>query len=197
MNTAGPNHRNRWRRRLGAAVAIAVITFAFREPLVAWFTLEPMGESASVSVASRAGALSIETSISPDPPRQNGNTLWIDLEDSSGQAVENAEVEVGYSMPAMGSMPEMRGEARVSDEDRGRYRADFDLPMGGSWTLQVSVRSPRGSGTVRHTITVGSKGLTPASSDGMSAMATTPQDPAFGPSPQARGSEAMPGRGVG
>ena len=159
-------------------LVLAGVAFAFRGPLIAWFTLQPTGNrDASTAVSSQAGGLAIEASIAPDPPRQNGNTLWLEVRDSQGNPIEAAEVEVVYRMPAMGSMPEMRGEARVAAKEPGRFRADFDLPMGGSWTLEVAIRSKASRGTARYSMTVGSKGLTSVSSQpsARSAPAGVPQ----------------------
>jgi len=65
----------------------------------------------------------------------------------------------------------MKGGAKISDEKKGRYRAEFDLPMGsGSWTIAVSVRAAQGEGSQRFTMTVGNAGLT--TSGGAMAMGT-------------------------
>jgi Cu(I)/Ag(I) efflux system membrane fusion protein len=87
--------------------------------------------------------------------------LIINIKDKKGEPVEDAKVAVRYSMPAMGSMPEMKGEAQVEEEDDGRYRAKFDLPMGGTWTLDLDIKTEKqGAATARYTLTIGTKGLT-------------------------------------
>jgi Cu(I)/Ag(I) efflux system membrane fusion protein len=40
-------------------------------------------------------------------------------------------------MHAMGAMPAMGGAAAVREQGDGRYRADFDLAMGGSWLVEI------------------------------------------------------------
>jgi Cu(I)/Ag(I) efflux system membrane fusion protein len=113
----------------------------------------------------------LSLTLQPDPPRQQGNALIIEAQDPRGAPLDDAEVRVVYSMSAMGAMPEMRGEAKVSNAGKGRYRAEFDLPMAGTWTLETVVKSREATGTAHHTLTVGSKGLTLVSTGGSSTPA--------------------------
>lgn len=155
---------NQHRRKLlplTLTVLALVVAVVFRQPLTAWFTGEPVGDTASEAVETRAGDLRIATSLVPDTPRQKGNTVEVAVKDASGAPVEGAEVEVGYVMPAMGSMQEMRGSADVKDAGEGLYRGSFDLPMAGSWTLEVSVNTAQTSAEAAYSFTVGSKGLNP------------------------------------
>lgn len=151
------------RRKIVPGVLVAllvVLGLVFWRPIVAWFTLEPMGPKGD-AIGTTAGGLRIEARLEPDPPREKGNTLELHVKDQDGEPVRDAEVEVEYSMPAMGAMPEMRGKADVKRKD-GRFRAEFDLPMAGSWTLAVNIRSSAGAAEARYNLTVGAGGLTPA-----------------------------------
>lgn len=111
-------------------------------------------------VVTRAGGVMLEASLDPDPPRQKGNALRLTVKDAQGAPREGAQVSLRYFMPAMGAMQEMRGEAEVEPLGRGRYRARFDLPMDGTWTLDLAVRSEGSSAQVGYRITVGRHGLT-------------------------------------
>ena len=144
-----------------ALVILALIALIFGHQLWAWFSLEPMGGGGRSEIAAtRAGALQIEAAVEPDPPRQKGNVVHLSLTDAQGKPVEGAAVTVEYDMPAMGQMAEMRGGADVSAQGAGHYRAAFDLPMAGSWTLIVTVQAGSGAATTaRYGFTVGSKGL--------------------------------------
>jgi membrane fusion protein, copper/silver efflux system len=113
-------------------------------------------------VVTRAGDLTLEASLSPDPPREKANTLLLTVKDASGGPVDDAEISARYSMPAMGAMSEMRGKADILALGGGRYRAAFDLPMAGTWTLAVDVVANQAAGAASYRITVGSKGLTAA-----------------------------------
>lgn len=181
--TNEPDERTEPRRRLplkgalGLAALIA-LGFAFKGPLIAWFKLEPMGGGGSSAASTTtAGELSVEAALSPDPPREKGNALLLTITDPDGEPVTDADVAVQYSMPAMGSMPEMRGSADVSERGDARYRAEFDLPMGGSWTLEVDIDSPAGDASLRYNMTVGTSGLTAVSGAGSGAPSAAQDAP--------------------
>jgi len=111
-------------------------------------------------VVTRAGGLTLAASLDPNPPRQKGNTLRLTVKDAQGAALDDAQVALRYFMPGMGAMQEMRGEAQVEPQGQGRYRARFDLPMSGAWTLDLDVRSGASSAQASYRMTVGSRGLT-------------------------------------
>ncbi|HEY0781421.1 MAG TPA: FixH family protein, partial [Thermoanaerobaculia bacterium] len=142
---------------LAAAVLLAL--FLSRGLLIAWFTGQPVGGGTSRTISSQAGELTIAAALTPDPPRQQGNSLRLTITDAGGKPVDDAQVTVASNMAAMGSMPAMHSEAKVRHEGEGRYRADFDLPMAGTWNPEVVVRSARGSATAHYSLTTGSKGL--------------------------------------
>ncbi|MDX2089698.1 MAG: efflux RND transporter periplasmic adaptor subunit [Kofleriaceae bacterium] len=147
--------------KLAIALGIVAAVIALAGPyLVSWFTGTPAGggDTSKMTRAS-AGALAIDAALRPDPPREKGNTLALRVLDANGKPIEHAEVEVTYVMPAMGSMPEMRGTASISTLGQGRYEARFDLPMGGSWTLEVRINAGTVSGSARFQMTVGTSGL--------------------------------------
>jgi RND family efflux transporter MFP subunit len=149
------------------AALLMIVALIFRHDLVAWFTGAPMG-GGSTSPASRvnAGELTITTSIQPDPPREHGNRARVEVRRAGGQPVTGAKVHLEYVMPAMGGMQEMRGGADATDDGSGRYTIPFDLPMGGSWTIEIKVTSSAGSASARYTLRVGSSGLTPLGGTG-------------------------------
>jgi Cu(I)/Ag(I) efflux system membrane fusion protein len=158
--------------RRKAIVTAAVVTAAviaalvFRRSLVGWFMGEPMAGAEGVAAAAQIGPFSIDARLSPDPARQNDQALVLSVRDRDGKPVDDAVVEVVYDMPAMGPMAEMKGGAKITHRSGGTYRAQFDLPMGGTWTLRVSLRSSAGSGSQSFGMTVGSAGLTTAGGTG-------------------------------
>lgn len=160
------------KRLVPIAVSVVVVLAAaiFHRPLWAWFSGEPMGD-ASAATQAKAGALAVDARIQPDPPRQEDNTLLLEVKGPDGKPLEKADVQVVYKMPAMGAMAEMKGEAKVTARGDGKYAAEFDLPMGGSWTLEADIQSEQASGSARYTLTVGSKGLTSVGGSGSGGMA--------------------------
>jgi len=123
----------------------------------------------------RDGGLELSAQLLRDPPRETGNLLQLEVRDAGGSAVTGADVSLRYTMPAMGAMPEMKGLAAVTEMGGGRYRAEFDLPMAGGWTLELTAQSKSGSATTTFGMTTGRKGLSPT---GASASALPP--PAHG-----------------
>lgn len=150
-----------------ALVVLAALVVIFRRPLVAWFTGDDVASPSahSTKTTARAGPFALSLTLEPDPPRQEKNTLVVDVADDGGKPVADAEVAVDYLMPAMGAMPEMKGSATVKPRGDGRFAAAFDLPMAGSWTLTTRVRSGAERGEATLSITVGQKGLAVAGAD--------------------------------
>lgn len=111
----------------------------------------------------RVGALSLEVRVEPAVPRVGTNTLWLELRDAGKAPVDGAHIEVRVHMPAMGAMAAMGGPATVQTEGAGRYRADFELAMGGTWQVEVAVHTggDPGGGVARSegALTVGTAGL--------------------------------------
>ncbi|MEO7110525.1 MAG: efflux RND transporter periplasmic adaptor subunit [Polyangiaceae bacterium] len=159
--TTPPHLRSR-RSLISIALVVALVSaFALlRRPLIAWFTGDDTGANEGKAVIAQAGPLTLHASLDPDPPRQKGNAMLLEVKTASGTPVDDAIVTVDYDMPAMGSMAEMRGGATVSHEPGGHYRARFDLPMGsGTWTLKTKVQGSQGEATQDFTFTVGAAGL--------------------------------------
>jgi Cu(I)/Ag(I) efflux system membrane fusion protein len=118
------------------------------------------GDPASEPVMMQSGGTRLAVAVSPAAPRVGVNALWIELRDASGAPVSGAQVEARVVMHAMGTMPGMGGPARVREEAAGRYRADFDLAMGGTWQVEISATPPDGAATrVEGSLTVGTAGV--------------------------------------
>jgi|CZKU01.1.fsa_nt_gi Cu(I)/Ag(I) efflux system membrane fusion protein len=141
--------------------ALVVLALVFHRQLIAWFSGKSIAGSSGSSVTVHASGLSLSASLDPDPPRTQDNALVVQVRDASGNPVNDAVVQVSYDMPAMGAMAEMKGGARVDHEKDGVYRAHFDLPMNGSWTLKVDVHAPAAAVSQRFSLTVGTAGVSP------------------------------------
>jgi Cu(I)/Ag(I) efflux system membrane fusion protein len=85
--------------------------------------------------------LKVDLSIDPDPPVAAENHLHVTLRDSSGAAVDGAQLALAFDMPAMGSMPEMKGEGDVHAEGSGQYDVTYTLPMSGDWQLTLNAQA--------------------------------------------------------
>src|SRR6185503_3369697 len=101
-----------------------------------------------------AGAFTWQLWLVPDPPRQRDNHLWLRVHDRTGEPVDGARVELGYLMPAMGAMPEMKGTGDSVERGDGWYEVTLDLPMGGTWKLPVAVRKGGTSAAAEYALTL-------------------------------------------
>lgn len=98
--------------------------------------------------------------LSPDPPEPGRQSLELRVLDAAGQPLKDTQIAVQISMPAMGTMPRMEEKAKVTPKGDGHYRLDFNLSMGGTWEVQVRIKSRGSERTVDYSLTTGVKGLT-------------------------------------
>jgi Cu(I)/Ag(I) efflux system membrane fusion protein len=133
--------------RLSVGLAIAASLFAGCK------------DSPEATVVRTAG-IEIRAIPAPTSPRLGENELHIELRDADGRPIEGAALEASVRMQAMGAMPAMGGPARISEQGGGRYRADFELSMGGTWRVELRAKPPSGSeAAAEGSLTVGSSGL--------------------------------------
>jgi len=114
----------------------------------------------STPVRVRAGDVEIAASVSPRELRVGKNELVVELRDANGEPISDADVEVDVKMPSMGAMSGMGGPASVERIGAGRYRAAFQLDMGGTWQVQVHARPKSGvMASAEGSLTIGTPGL--------------------------------------
>jgi Cu(I)/Ag(I) efflux system membrane fusion protein len=138
---------------------VGTLALIYRHRLAAWFGGRDAGGTWSAAARVTGGGVVVETSLRPDPPRQNGNRVRVELTGANGEPLAGADVKVTYDMPEMGSMPAMKGSFPAKDRGGGRYEGDFDLPMGGSWGLTVDVKAGAATTAAHYSFTVGAPGL--------------------------------------
>jgi Cu(I)/Ag(I) efflux system membrane fusion protein len=160
MHTTQPKRRTRVAR---AAIAGAVLVVVAAAASCSRSTGQP--------VEANAGPYALKAYLNPDPPKQNGGGFHLAVRDANGSPITDADVTVGYFMPAMGSMAEMRGNLDVRPEGAGTYVATLDFPMTGSWRLDLAISGTAGRGSASYRLTVGAKGLTLEDSSGAAAGA--------------------------
>lgn len=129
--------------------------------LLVLLLLLPACKRAPTGQSTSAGDLKVELALSPDPPTTGDNRLLLTLHDASGKAVEGARLAFQYAMPAMGSMPEMKGGGVTEALGDGRYSIVYPLQMNGEWTLTLGIEAPGHARTqVRLTVSPSRKGFT-------------------------------------
>ena len=98
----------------------------------------PAGTAQTVAL----GDLRAMLAIDPDPPQTGTNTIALALSDAAGKPIDGATLGFVWDMPAMGSMPEMKGGGTVSAKGGGRYLVSYPLSMTGDWYLTLAIDAP-------------------------------------------------------
>ena len=94
------------------------------------------------SDALHAGDLLVQIALDPDPPRAGDNVLHVTVKDAQGKPVDGARVGLVYDMPAMGAMPEMKGNGESKPLGGGKYDVSYSLSMLGDWTVTLGIEAP-------------------------------------------------------
>ena len=102
----------------------------------------PLRSAAAEPRSLKLGDLAVQLTIAPDPPRTGDNRLEISLADASGKPVDGAKLGFVWDMPAMGAMPEMRGNGTIEARGGGRYVVNYPLAMDGDWYLALVIDAP-------------------------------------------------------
>ena len=101
-----------------------------------------------------AANLSVDV-LGPKEAKVGRNTVRLRIRDMSGNAVEDAQVEVMLSMPQMGSMPPMSAKATLRQKEKGEYTGEVEIPVAWTWQMTATVRKGNALlGTVQTTLTV-------------------------------------------
>jgi membrane fusion protein, copper/silver efflux system len=146
-------HRSRFRH--GSATLTTVLCLLVIAPFTG-----ACESSRSKSTVVHSRDLTLSAALEPKTGRAGENTIWLELEDREGAAVEDAQISVKVHMHAMGTMPAMGGMTSVTPLGSGRYRADFDLDMGGNWVIEIRAKAAAGQSLAADgSMTVGSPGL--------------------------------------
>lgn len=131
--------------------------------------MERAGETEPGSFAAdagqyRAGDMVVGLALDPPAPVSGTNRLNVRLTDTDGEPLAGADLEAMARMPAMGAMAEMRAPVEFEQIGPGRYEGRFNLPMDGSWPLQLALSHPAsGERTLNFEMATGRTGLQLAS----------------------------------
>ena len=100
-----------------------------------------------------AGDMNVSLMSASGDLKNGENDLILSFADASGNPVDVGAASLNFHMPAMGTMAEMNGRATLTTtESPGRYRAQVDIEMKGTWEAQIKYEGPRGSGQVSMTL---------------------------------------------
>ncbi len=126
----------------------------------ALLVLAACGGGGSEPARVETAGLVLEARTVPASPRVGRNEIELTLRDAQGASIDDAHVSAKVHMHAMGAMPAMGGPASVEKTGDGRWRANFELAMGGTWIVEVQAHRPDGSALeAEGSLTVGTPGL--------------------------------------
>lgn len=81
----------------------------------------------------------VQVSIDKNPPVVGENNIDVRIRNNSGDIINDAQVMVFYSMPAMPGMPAMNYNIEAK-KDGSSYRAVLNLSMAGPWNIQIKFK---------------------------------------------------------
>jgi hypothetical protein len=93
----------------------------------------------------------VDVQIDHNPPIAGENKVTVKIKDNTGKDVTDANVVVGYDMPAMPGMPAMSHKSDTTLEGDS-YKGTIDLMMAGSWTISVNITRNGKTETAKFTI---------------------------------------------
>jgi hypothetical protein len=92
----------------------------------------------TVTLSSAAGAL-----------KSGENQLMVTFTDASDKPVDVGAVSLIFHMAGMGTMAEMNDKATLTTtETPGKYRAQVNVEMAGTWEAQIKYQGQHGTGQV-------------------------------------------------
>jgi hypothetical protein len=83
--------------------------------------------------------VTVEHTISPDPPRVGPTTVVLRVTDRDGKPVSGARIELEADMSHAGMAPVLE---ETKETRPGEYQADFEFGMAGDWIVLLHMRLP-------------------------------------------------------
>jgi YtkA-like len=96
--------------------------------------------------------ITVEHTVSPDPPRVGASTIILKLTDRGAKPVSGATIKLEADMSHPGMAPVF---AAASEMGPGLYQADLKFAMAGDWVVLLHVRMPGGQ-TLEHQFKISS-----------------------------------------
>jgi len=123
--------------------------------IVALFAACGTGGSGGEKVikSAKAGEMTVAISSATGELKNGENDLMVTFADASGNPVDVGAASLNFHMAAMGAMAEMNDKATLTTtETPGKYRAQVNIEMAGTWEAQVKYQGSHGSGQTTMTV---------------------------------------------
>ncbi len=99
--------------------------------------------------SAKSGEMTIALASSSGNLKNGDNELIVTFTDASGKPVDVGAASLNFHMATMGSMAEMNDRATLMTTDTaGKYRAQVNIEMAGTWEAQVKYQGQHGTGQV-------------------------------------------------
>jgi hypothetical protein len=85
--------------------------------------------------------VSVDLTVSPDPPQVGPATVTVTLSDADGTPIDGAEMKLEGTMTHAGMVPVF---ADATETEPGQYEATLEFTMGGDWIIIVRATLPDG-----------------------------------------------------
>ncbi|WP_035277413.1 FixH family protein [Desulforegula conservatrix] len=101
----------------------------------------------------KAGDNTVTLTLEKNPPITGDNKAVIEIKDSAGKIVKNAQVELNASMPAMPGMPAMKNTSKVQAGAEA-YETMINFSMPGSWNIELKLNINNQKQVVKYNVDV-------------------------------------------
>ena len=103
--------------------------------------------------SAKSGEMTVTLSSATGQLKKGENDVMVTFSDASGKPVDAGAASLNFHMAGMGSMAEMNDHATLTTtETPGKYRAQVNIEMAGTWEAQVKHQGAHGAGQVSLTV---------------------------------------------
>ena len=106
------------------------------------------GEEKTIKSAKSAD-ITVTLSSAGGELKRGDNDLFISFTDAAGNPIDVGAASLNFHMASMGAMAEMNDRATLTTTNTpGKYRAQVNVEMAGTWEAQVKYQGAHGTGQV-------------------------------------------------
>ena len=97
--------------------------------------------------STKSGDMNVTLSSTGGQLKKGDNEVMVTFTDAAGQPVDVGAASLNFHMAAMSSMAEMNDRATLTTtETPGKYRAQVNVEVGGTWEAQIAWQGAHGTG---------------------------------------------------
>ncbi|MEO6724421.1 MAG: FixH family protein [Blastocatellia bacterium] len=132
------------------AKSLALLLFAITLVLVtAACSKSGSSDSDRVIKSAKSSDMTVTLSNTTGELRSGDNELMVTFTDAAGKPVDVGAASLNIHMAGMGTMAEMNDKATLTTTDTpGKYRAQVNIEMKGTWEAQVKYQDAHGTGQI-------------------------------------------------